>query len=190
MSKSIETGASTSFPNKRQVKYQYIKLMKSGRSMRETKSLFRSVAASLMKEYVSKKDLMDLLSLEGGFNRISMTRGQAVDVAKIKFAPRKIQNARAEEILAKFIIGYRGRIPHDWKRDGNLIRRGRPNKTRPGSSRGKIGKTRVIGAAKVLKDFRHLIRTLQRLQGKHGKTDMRTLQKAYKAVRIQATPKV
>jgi hypothetical protein len=92
-----------------------------------------------------------------------------------------------EETLAKFGAGYKGKIPLSWKRDGNLIRRGRPNKPRPGSSKGKIGRTRVIGAKKVLKDFKQLIGTLQALQKKYGKGNTRQLQKAYKSVRTQIT---
>jgi hypothetical protein len=61
--------------------------------------------------------------------------------------------------------------------------KGRPNKPRIGSSAGKIGKTRVIGAKKVLKDFRRLTKTLQDLMRKYGKGDTKALQKAYKSVR-------
>lgn len=63
------------------------------------------------------------------------------------------------------------------------------NKPRPGSSKGKIGRTRVIGAKKVLKDFEALTRTLQGLIRKHGKGDTKTLQKAFKAVRTGVTTK-
>jgi hypothetical protein len=56
---------------------------------------------------------------------------------------------------------------------------------RKGSSKGKIGRTRVIGAKKVLKDFKLLTNTLQDLMRKHGRSDTKALQKAYKAVRTQ-----
>ena len=72
----------------------------------------------------------------------------------------------------------------NWKRDENLIRRGPPNKPQPGSSAGKVG-VRVIGAQKTLKDLQHLVKTLQRLQKKHGKGNTKALQKAYKSVRTQ-----
>jgi hypothetical protein len=101
---------------------------------------------------------------------------------KVKFAPRKMLSSR-EETLSKWATGYRGGLPLNWSRDKNLIRRGRPSKPRPGSSRGKIGKTRVIGAKKVLKDFKSLIGTLQCLIRRHCKGDAKGLQKAYKAVR-------
>jgi hypothetical protein len=62
--------------------------------------------------------------------------------------------------------------------NGNLIRKGRAHKPRIGSSAGKIGKTRVIGAKKVLKDFRRLTKTLQDLMRKYGKGDTKALQKS------------
>ena len=141
-----------------------------------------------MSEYTSESDLKDLQDLEGGLHRIRQTRNDARQLMKIKFAPRKLSASR-EETLAKFATGYKGKIPLDWKRDGNLIRRGRPNKPRPGSSKGKIGKTRVIGAKKVLKDFKQLIGTLQALQKKHGKGNTKALQKAFKSVRTKVSAK-
>ena len=117
---------------------------------------------ALTTEYAKASDLKDLQNLEGGLHRIRQTRNDAKRIMKLKFAPRTMESSR-EEVLAKFGTGYKGKIPLDWKRDGNLIRRGRPNKPRTGSSKGKIGRTRVIGAKKVLKDFETLTRTLQNL---------------------------
>jgi len=56
---------------------------------------------------------------------------------------------------------------------------------RPGSSRGKIGKTRVIGATKVLKDFDTLVNTLAKLQEQHGKGNNKAIRSAFKSIRIQ-----
>jgi hypothetical protein len=169
-----------------EIKYALIKLVHSGRSLREAKALMKVGSGALMAEYTSQQDLKDLQDLEGGLYRIRQTRNDAKQLMKIKFAPRKMASSK-EETLAKFGTGYKGKIPLSWKRDGNLIRRGRPNKPRPGSSKGKIGRTRVIGAKKVLKDFKQLIGTLQALQKKHGKGNTRQLQKAYKSVRTQIT---
>ena len=86
-----------------------------------------------------------------------------------------------EKTLAKFAKCYRGGLPFSRSRDGNLIRKGRPNKPRLGSSRKKIGKTRVIGVTKVLKDlkdlkdFKGLIGTLHAMIRKHGKGDSKGL---------------
>jgi|TARA_B110000238_G_scaffold105255_1_gene114665 hypothetical protein len=124
----------------------------------------------------------------GRRSRCEKSIGAAQSLLKVKFAPRKMVSSR-EETLSKWATGYRGGLPLNWSRDKNLIRRGRPNKPRPGSSRGKIGKTRVIGAKKVLKDFKSLIGTLQALIRKHGKGDAKGLQKAYKAVRTSVSVK-
>ena len=173
---------------KRERKFQMLKLIHSGRTLKEAKAEMKAVAVGLTPEYAKQSDLKDLQSLEGGLYRIRQTRQQAQGLLKVKFAPRKMNSTRQEH-LAKWALGYSGSIPLDWKRDGNLIRKGRPNKPRPGSSAGKIGKTRVIGATKVLKDFKALIGTLQAMIRKHGKGDSKGLQKAYKAIRTSVSVK-
>ena len=87
------------------------------------------------------------------------------------------------ERLATWLVNYGEGKSINWTRDGNLIGRGPPNRTRPGSSKGKIGKTIVRGADSALKDFRILIKTLQQLQTRHGKANMSGLKKAYKLLR-------
>ena len=170
--------------------YQMLKLIHSGRTLAEAKSEMKAVAMGLDKEYVKPKDLNDLLSLEGGLQTIR-SRGAAQDLMRIRFAPRRGLPANRAETAAKFAAGYRGNIPLNWKRDGNLIRKGKPNKPKPNSSVGKIGRTRVSGADKTLKDFRTLVRTLQRLQQEHGhRGGHKALQQAYKGVRKQVSATV
>ena len=72
----------------------------------------------------------------------------------------------------------------------NLIRRGKPNKPRPGSSKGKIGIKKVIGAAKVLKSLSFSVRTLQDIMRLDPKADTKALQKAFKSVRTQVTTNI
>ena len=165
-----------------EAKYQLIKLVKSGRTLKEAKSLTKALSVGLTTEYAKAGDLKDLQNLEGGLGRIRQTRNDARQIMKLKFAPRTMESSR-EEVLAKFGTRYKGRLPLSWKRDGNLVRKGRPNKPRPGSSKGKVGQTKVIGAKKVLNDFEALTRTLQGLIRKHGRGDTKGLQKAFKAVR-------
>ena len=74
-------------------------------------------------------------------------------------------------------------MPLDWKRDGNLIRKGPPNKPQPGSSAGKIGKSSVVGAFKTLKEFNRLVDTLLQLQQQHGKGSDKQIRKAFKTMR-------
>ena len=171
-----------------EAKYQMFKLIHSGRTLRETKAMMKAATVGLTTEYAKSGDLKDLQNLEGGLHRIGSARSAAQSLLRVKFAPRKMLSSR-EETLSKWATGYKGGLPLNWSRDKNLIRRGRPNKPRPGSSRGKIGKTRVIGAKKVLKDFKSLIGTLQALIRKHGKGDAKGLQKAYKAFRTSVSVK-
>lgn len=170
-------------------KYQMIKLIKSGRTLTEAKAMAKAVTVGLTDEYVSQTDKRELLSLEGTLNRLTRTRAQAVDLMKIRFGPRDVYPSTREETLAKWASGYKGKIPLSWKRDGNLIRRGPPNAPRPGSSKGKVGKTRVVGAQKTEKNLRELIRSLQKLMRDHGKADVGALQKAAKKIRVAASTK-
>ena len=169
-------------------RYQFIKLVKSGRTLAEAKSLAKATSAGLHPDYTSAKDLKELAALEN-INHLLMTRGDAVRLIELKTAQQKMRAypSNREEAVAKFATGYRGALPLDWTRDGNLIRRGKPNKPRPGSSKGKIGKTRVFGATKTLKDFDVLVNTLLKLQQKHGKGNDKAIRKAFKSVRTQVS---
>ena len=166
-----------------------IKLIKSGRTLTEAKAMAKAVTVGLTDEYVSQTDKRELLSLEGTLNRLTRTRAQAVDLMKIRFGPRDVYPSSREETLAKWASGYKGKIPLSWKRDGNLIRRGKPNKPKPGSSKGKVGSTRVVGAQKTQKNLRELIRSLQKLMREHGKADVGALQKAAKKIRVAVSTK-
>ena len=172
-----------------EAKYQMIKLVKSGRTLAEAKAILRATAMGLDPEYASRKDVDALGAIEGGVHRLLMTRGDAQKVARVKFTPRKQFAMTKEEHLARWATNYGGQGKIGWARDGNLVRRGPPNKPRAGSSKGKIGKTRVIGAQRVLKDFRFLIATLRELIAKGGKGNTKELQKAYKSVRTAVTAK-
>jgi len=168
-------------------KYQMIKLIRSGRSMREASALVRSAAVGLTPEYAKAKDVRDLASLEGGLHSIAKTRYDAKQLAKIKFAPRRDIVGTREEHLATWLANQALGTKVNWTRDGNLVRRGKPNPSRPGSSKGKIGKTRVQGAREVMRDMDKLVKTLQNLQAKHGRSDMRALKKAFGAIRKEAS---
>lgn len=168
-----------------EMRYQYIKLVQSGRTLTEAKAMMKATTTALDPEYVNAKDLQALAKLEG-FNHLLLTRKQAIDLMRLRFPANRAYPSTRAEAIAKYATGYRGRLPLNWKRDGNLIRRGRPNKPRPGSSRGKA-RTRVIGAQATLKELQTLVRTLQRLQKEHGKGNTKALQKAYKGIRKSVT---
>lgn len=166
-------------PASNELKYQGIKLALSGRSLREVKAFMKSATMGLHEEYTSEEDLRDLMSLEGG---LASLRSRAKKLAAIKFAPRKLLGGHSRaEFLSKFVTGIR--TPLSWKRDGNLIRKGKPNKPKPGSSRGKVGRTRVIGAKQVLRDFRKLLAELRKLE-LTGKQQRRLLSQAAQSLKI------
>lgn len=169
---------------RQETKFQMIKLIKSGRTLNEAKALTKALSVGLTPEYLSKKDEKDLLSLEGGLDRLTRTRAQQKDLLKIKFAPRRSFPIRKEEFLARWLNDQPTSQPVDWKRDGNLVRKGaKPTPSRPGSSKGKIGKTRVRGAERTLRDFKKLVRTLQNLQKRYGKGNASALKEAMKSIR-------
>src|SRR6056300_330767 len=149
-----------------ELKYQYIKLMKGGYSLRDIRAMMRSVTAGIDDEYVDKKEKQSLSHLVGGLQYL--TRRNAIDVMKLKFSePRSLPSSR-EEYVSNYVSGYNGSLPHNWKRYGSLIRKGRPNPPRPGTSKRHIGRSKIIGASKVLRDARQLTATLQNMVRKYG----------------------
>ena len=167
-------------------KYNMIKLVQSGRTIAEAKALMKAASTGLDPEYTSAKDLKDLAKLEG-INHLLLTRKQATKLLDLRFPPPRAYSSTRAEAIAKCASGYRGQLPLNWKRDGNLIRRGPPNKPKPGSSAGKIGKTRVSGASKTLKDFDKMVGVLLELQQKHGKENHSAMKKAFKSIRTSVS---
>ena len=179
--KPKRAGKKTTFAQER--KYQMLKLIKSGRTLREAKALTKALAVGLTPEYLAKNDEKDLLSLEGGLERLTRTRGQQIDLLKVKFGPRKNFSIKKEEFLARWLMDQKPK-GIDWKRDGNLVGKGsKPASSRPGSSEGKIAQTRVIGSARTLKDFKRLVKTLQDLQRRYGKGDVKAIKEAMKSLK-------
>jgi hypothetical protein len=176
--------------SRNEAKYQMLKLIHSGRTLGEAKAIVRATAMGLDPEYLAEGDMRDLGKLEGGIHSIAANRGSARQLAKIKFQPRKTIAKTREEAIAAWLTSYSRGAPLNWKRDGNLVRRGRPNKPRPGSSKGKIGRTRVSGVKKTLNNLEGLIATLRDLKKVGGKGDIKALQKAYKSVRTQVSASV
>ena len=174
----------------REKKYQVLRAYHAGRiSLTDLKMLSKVGSVGAFDEYMKKSDKTDLLSLEGGIHRLTMTRGDAKRMAEVKFKPRKLPQNR-EDFLGSYYSGYRKRI--NWTREDFMKRKkGRkPSKPRIGSSKGKIGKTNVIGAKKTLKDFELLVKSLQRLQnsGNVGRGDTKALQQKMRAIRTSIKP--
>ena len=75
--------------SRNEAKYQLIKLVKSGRSLREAKAMLRTAAMALDPEYTSLKDMKALTSLEGGLHSLTKSRPNAKAFSKVKFTERK-----------------------------------------------------------------------------------------------------
>ena len=175
----------------REKKYQVLRAFHSGRlSLTDLKMISKLGSVGALDEFMAKKDKKDLLSLEGGIHRLTMTRGDAKRIAEVKFKPRRLPQNR-EDFLGSYYSGHNQKI--DWRREEFMKRKkgSKPAKPRPGSSKGKIGRTTVTGADKTLKDFEMLVKSLQRLQnsGDIKPGDTKALQKQMKAIRTSIKPK-
>jgi hypothetical protein len=176
---------------RREKKYQLIKLVHAGYTLGQAKALVRAVVVGLTGEYAKQRDIIDLLALEGTLHKLTGTRAAKVDLWKLKMGPRKPLPAPVEDVLSSFATPYRGRILLNWKRYGTLIRKGPPNKPKIGSSRGKIGKTRVRGVKKVLNDLEMMIKEIQKLERfDTKKRKMGNLNKYAKSVVVSSIAKI
>jgi len=163
---------------RREFNYQLLKLAHSGRSLREAMAEARVIMFGFRKNTLSTpKEYKDLVSLEAGWHRLTQTRQTAKTLAKEKFFPRKNYGKSQEQAITKFVTGMPGNIRTE--RDGNLIRRGPPNKPRPGTYKGKA-ELRVQGATQTLKEFKALINQLKKLTTTRKQAD--SLKKAYKGL--------
>ena len=174
---------------RREMKYQWLKLHHSGRTLSEIKALTKGASVGLSDEYAPKKGRQNLESVYGFIERVRMTRGQAADLsAKKMLRPTKNYPKNREEALATWITGHTKRTVN-WRRDGNLIRKGKPNKPRIGSSKGKIGKTIIRGDDVLIKELTFMLNSLARLDPKNRKGMMKQVRGVAKSIRTQATSK-
>ena len=154
---------------RRERKYMMIRYLKAGYSLEDAKRKSIVVATASTNEYMNGKDKRDLLSLEGGLHHLTQTRAQATEKLRVRFAPRS-GFARREEAVASLMTAFRIPTPLDYTREPALRGKGKPAPPRRGSSKGKIGRTRVIGADKTLLQLRALFRQLRRLGKGKGVT--------------------
>ena len=167
----------------REEKYQLIRLVKSGRTLLEAKALAKSATVAMRDDYASPKDVNVINSIEGGLHNLFMTRGDAQKIMRARFEPRKSIIATREEQAAKFMANLDVNRPLNWERDGNLVRRGPPNKPRPGSSKGKVGRTRFINHTRTLNNLKKMLLALQDLVRQGKKPGKGSMSKIYKSVK-------
>lgn len=167
-------------------RYQAIRLAKSGRSLKEIQAFMKTGSTLLERDFANEKDLNTLSTLEYGLERFLLTRGQSKELMRLRFGPRKKNNPNRQEVLAEFAIG--GRIPLSWEREPHLRRKpGRPPApSRPGTAKKIVSRTKVVGAERVLRDFKALIRSIQKLVGPKRTAALKELRGAAKAIRANA----
>jgi len=150
----------------REKKYQLIKLMYSGISLSEANFLARVVAAASMRDYMTQQDydtLNQILDKLERFAGLLQTKAQAK-----KKIIKKYSRGKGEDRIANFFAGYglnNLNNKTDFRRTGILTRKVMPNRapTRPGSSLGKVGQTRVIGHKKLNRDIDKLADSLNKM---------------------------
>jgi len=175
---------------RQEAKYQYIKLARSGRTMAEIKAIHKAGAVGLTDEYAPPKGKKNIASLYAFIQRVGSTRiGWRDLTAKKMLRPIGSYPANREESLSAFIVGSKKPMV-DWKRDGNLIRKGKPNKSISGSSSGKIGKTTISGDAALIKDLTKMFMAIQKLGKASKRGAMKNVQKVAKSIRTSASVKL
>ena len=174
----------------REKKYQIIRAYQAGKiSLTDLKALAKLGSVGSLDEYMKASDKKHLLKLEGGIHRLLQTRGDAKRLAEVRFTERKLPQNR-EDFIGAYYSGFNKKI--NWKREDYMKRKKGRKRAEPriGSSKGKIGKTTVIGAKKVLTDFEQLVKSLQALQRSGNATvrDGKALQAKMKAIRTSIRP--
>ena len=168
-------------PSKNEIKYQLIKLYHSRKiSLKELKALFRVVAGVAEDEYMSSETQREVLKTRDRIQRIrdlGITRNQAKILAEMRFKTKKRLVSTKQEHIAELVTFWGLPVPHDWSRFSSLIRKGKPNPPRPGSSKGKIGRSKFIGFKKVNRALDGLFNAIASLieQDKIGKKKIRRL---------------
>lgn len=171
-------------------KYQAIKLYNSGFiSLTDIKAMFRILSVVTDEPYSTKTEQEDVLRTEyllGKIERLAMTRDAAKQRAILRFSRPTPPINRAEAISA-FVTRFDG--ARTWERFGPLIARsGRKSEPRPGSSKGKIAKTRYIGFDKANRCFEELFLALEQLLASSEKQKATLV--AQKSAIVKATTRV
>jgi hypothetical protein len=150
----------------REKKYQFIKLMEAGISLHEANTLARIVNVASMCGYMEEDDfkvLNEIMDKLERFAGLLETRTQ-----KKKRIIKKYSRAKGEDRIANFFttgLGAGLNKKTNFTRFGILKRQIMKTRaeTRPGSSVGKIGRTKVIGHKKLNRDIDNLAKSLNNM---------------------------
>ena len=172
-------------------KYQAIYLFTSGKiSLTELKAMFRVAYVAAADEYSSAQDQKDFLGTKARLEklaRLTETRDLAKQRMIMRFTPKpKLSGDRAMAI-AETATGFSDKS----FRRFSPMPPNRNSKPRPGSSKGKIGRTRFKGFKRFNRDFDALMHSLANLTGPNsaaGKEIAGRLQRMRKGIQISAKP--
>ncbi len=151
----------------REQKYQFIKLIQSGINLNEANFLHRVVHTASMGGIMSDSDFNRLNAILDKLERFAgllETREQKKKRVVKKYS--RGGNSKGQDRIANFFAegGFTNNLGKkvDFTRKGILKRKVMKKRapTRAGSSAGKIGRTRVIGAKKLDRDIDKLAKSL------------------------------
>ena len=151
----------------REKKYQFLRLIHSGISLRDANLMARIVGTASMRGYMDEGDrdvLLQIIDKLDKFAGLLETKKQ-----KRKKVLKKYSKDKGGDKIAQFFAngGFTANInqPVDYSRRGILNRKVMKKRaiTRPGSSAGKIGRTTVIGHRQMNKDIDKLAKSMNDL---------------------------
>ena len=140
-------------------------------SLKDLRTLHRVGYVAATDEYSSKKNQIVILGTKARLDnlmRLAETRDMAKTRALLRFKPSPNMTGNRADAIARFATGFEG--ANNWQRYSPIPTRIPPSPTRPGSSKGKIGKTRYIGFGKLNKDLDAMNKALLKLSGEKGVT--------------------
>ena len=173
----------------RERKYQGIRGYLSDRWLTDSKMSLRVLTMASTDEYMNAKDQKDILKTKSNLDKLyelAKTRDVKKQEAILRFGHKQSKlTANRDETIAKFVTGYRGTLPHNFVRYGNLVaKHKRRAETRPNSSKGKVKTTSVRGFDSFNKDYTILTRSLLRLVRSGSGNTRRVAKKLAKQFKI------
>ena len=172
----------------REQKYIGIRLYHSNRWKTDNKAKFRTLSMVSKDEYLSSGDAKDILLTKRHLDtlyELSKTRDIAKQEALLRLGTKKPLTGTRNEAIAKFVTGWKGKLPHTFNRYGNLVARNkRRAEVRKGSSRNKVRRTTTSGFKEFNKDYKLFTRNLLKIFALDSRKSRKMAKGLAKKVRI------